>query len=82
MDKTPYDNIIHLPHHVSTAHPRMSLRDRAAQFSPFAALVGYFLFSESMSPLNIAGMALVFLSIFMLNAGTIRFLARRKSVGR
>ena len=41
MDKTPYDNIIHLPHHVSTVHPRMSLRDRAAQFSPFAALVGY-----------------------------------------
>ena len=41
MDKTPYDDIIHLPHHVSTVHPRMSLRDRAAQFSPFAALVGY-----------------------------------------
>ena len=37
----PYDDIIHLPHHVSTVHPRMPLRDRAAQFSPFAALVGY-----------------------------------------
>ena len=37
----PYDDIIHLPHHVSTEHPQMPLRDRAAQFSPFAALVGY-----------------------------------------
>ena len=37
----PYDDIIHLPHHVSKEHPHMPLRDRAAQFSPFAALVGY-----------------------------------------
>ena len=37
----PYDDIIHLPHHVSKVHPHMPLRDRAAQFSPFAALVGY-----------------------------------------
>ena len=36
-----YDDIIHLPHHVSALHPQMPLRDRAAQFSPFAALVGY-----------------------------------------
>lgn len=36
-----YDDIIHLPHHVSTRHPRMSAIDRAAQFSPFAALSGY-----------------------------------------
>lgn len=41
MSKTPYDDIIHLPHHVSPERPHMSLRDRAAQFSPFAALVGY-----------------------------------------
>ena len=41
MPKTPYDDIIHLPHHVSAEHPHMPLRDRAAQFSPFAALVGY-----------------------------------------
>ena len=37
----PYDDIINLPHHVSRNHPQMSMRDRAAQFSPFAALVGY-----------------------------------------
>ena len=41
MPSHPYDDIIRLPHHVSTVHPHMSLRDRAAQFSPFAALVGY-----------------------------------------
>lgn len=35
-----YDDIINLPHHVSNKHPQMSMRDRAAQFSPFAALVG------------------------------------------
>ncbi|WP_455054850.1 hypothetical protein [Merdimonas faecis] len=36
-----YDDIIDHPHHVSTQHPRMSMTDRAAQFSPFAALTGY-----------------------------------------
>ncbi len=36
-----YDDIIHLPHHVSTTHPHMAAIDRAAQFSPFAALTGY-----------------------------------------
>jgi len=39
--KFPYEDIIHLPHHVSSKRPRMSAVDRAAQFSPFAALVGY-----------------------------------------
>ena len=38
---TPYDDIIHLPRHVSQNHPQMPLRDRAAQFAPFAALTGY-----------------------------------------
>ena len=38
---TPYDDILHLPHHVSEKHPPMSRVDRAAQFSPFAALTGY-----------------------------------------
>ena len=36
-----YEDIIHLPHHVSARRPRMSALDRAAQFSPFAALTGY-----------------------------------------
>lgn len=36
-----YDDIIDLPHHVSTTRPRMTNMDRAAQFSPFAAVVGY-----------------------------------------
>jgi hypothetical protein len=36
-----YDDIIHLPHHVSAVHPPMPLPDRAAQFSPFAALTGH-----------------------------------------
>ena len=36
-----YDDIISLPHHVSATRPQMSMIDRAAQFSPFAALTGY-----------------------------------------
>lgn len=36
-----YEDILHLPHHVSPTRPQMSMEDRAAQFSPFAALVGY-----------------------------------------
>ena len=36
-----YDDIIHLPHPVSSRRPGMPLYDRAAQFSPFSALTGY-----------------------------------------
>lgn len=36
-----YDEIIHLPHHVSKTRLPMPMSDRAAQFSPFAALTGY-----------------------------------------
>jgi len=36
-----YDEFLILPHHVSSKHPKMSMFDRAAQFSPFAALTGY-----------------------------------------
>ncbi len=36
-----YDDIIDLPHHRSQKHPHMPLADRAAQFSPFAALTGH-----------------------------------------
>ena len=41
MSNKKYDDIINLPHHVSLTHPHMSRLDRAAQFSPFAALTGY-----------------------------------------
>ena len=33
-----YDDIINLPHPTSARHPRMPIADRAAIFSPFAAL--------------------------------------------
>ena len=36
-----YDDILDLPHHVSETHAPMPMHDRAAQFSPFAALTGY-----------------------------------------
>lgn len=38
---TGYEDIIHLPHHVSVRHPQMLRHDRAAQFAPFAALTGH-----------------------------------------
>ena len=41
QDTHKYDDIINLPHHVSRNHPHMELLDRAAQFSPFAALTGH-----------------------------------------
>lgn len=41
MSDFPYEDILYMPHHVSTKHPPMSASDRAAQFSPFAALTGY-----------------------------------------
>lgn len=37
---TGYEDILHLPYNGSKTH-RMPARDRAAQFSPFAALSGY-----------------------------------------
>lgn len=37
----PYDDLLDLPHPTSARHPRMPAIDRAAQFSPFAALTGY-----------------------------------------
>lgn len=36
-----YKDIIDLPHHQSKKRQQMSLIDRAAQFSPFAALTGH-----------------------------------------
>ena len=36
-----YDDIIDLPHHTSSHHARMPQKSRAAQFAPFAAMVGH-----------------------------------------
>ena len=36
-----YDEIINIPHFDPKNHKRMSMTERAAQFSPFAALTGY-----------------------------------------
>ena len=36
-----YDDILHLPHPTSAKHPRMPISERAAIFSPFAALSGH-----------------------------------------
>jgi len=41
ISNSNYDDIINLPHHVSTKYPQMSLEARSAQFAPFAALTGY-----------------------------------------
>ncbi len=40
-DENRYDDIIKLPRHVSDSRPQMDIYNRAAQFSPFAALTGY-----------------------------------------
>lgn len=36
-----YDDMLYMPHHVSKTRPRMKRIDRAAQFAPFAAMVGH-----------------------------------------
>ena len=41
LEQNPYADILALPHHKATNHPHMSMHDRAAQFSPFAALTGF-----------------------------------------
>ena len=41
MKHGKYDDIIDLPHHQSETRPHMTMRNRGAQFAPFAALTGY-----------------------------------------
>jgi hypothetical protein len=41
MNEDIYKDIINLPHHTSKRHQRMPMYNRAAQFSPFAALTGH-----------------------------------------
>lgn len=40
-DSRLYEDMLYLPHPRSSKHPPMSRANRAAQFSPFAALTGY-----------------------------------------
>ena len=40
-EKFPYEDIVDLPHHVSKKYPQPTMADRAARFSPFAAISGY-----------------------------------------
>ena len=40
-EQNPYADILTLPHHKAANRPQMSIHDRAAQFSPFAALTGF-----------------------------------------
>ncbi len=36
-----YSDIVHLPRRISAKHQPMSIDSRAAQFAPYAALVGH-----------------------------------------
>lgn len=40
-EKFLYEDIVDLPHHVSKKHPQPTMMERAARFSPFAAITGY-----------------------------------------
>lgn len=40
-EKFPYEDIIHLPPHISEKHPQPTMTERAARFAPFAAITGY-----------------------------------------
>ena len=40
-ENSKYEDILHLPRHISPKRRRMTDLERAAQFSPFAALVGF-----------------------------------------
>ena len=64
-----YDDIIDLPHHVSDTRPRMSRLDRAAQFSPFAALTGYGAASKETARLTDERVELGEYELMELNAG-------------
>ena len=84
-----YDDILHLSRPVSSRHARMSMTDRGAQFSPFAALVGYekvlaesARLTEAESFLDEGGKELLdwklrFLADHLEQAGQVRFLCYR-----
>lgn len=85
-----YEDIIHLSRPISCRHARMSMVDRGAQFSPFAALVGYeavlqesarlteaetFLEEDGKELLN---RKLCYLSDHLQRTGPVRFLCYRE----
>lgn len=41
QEQNPYADIINLPRPVSKKHPPLTMKQRAAQFSPFAAVGGH-----------------------------------------
>lgn len=73
-----YDDIIHLPHHQSAKRAHMPLRDRAAQFAPFAALVGYEAQVAEAARLTDQPVALTESKMEELN-GVVQAIARRLS---
>lgn len=40
-EEFPYQDLLDRPCPISTKHPPMPIKDRAAQFAPFAALTGH-----------------------------------------
>lgn len=85
-----YDDILHLSRPVSGRHARMSMVDRGAQFSPFAALVGYedvlresARLTEAETFLDVDGKelinrALCYLAEHLEETGEVRFLCFRQ----
>lgn len=76
-----YDDIINLPHPVSKSHLPMPLSDRAAQFSPFAALTGYEAAMEETARLTDEKQLLSEDAIEKLNE-KLRTLAEHKDAGK
>ena len=71
-----YDDIISLPHHVSKKHLPMSMIDRGAQFSPFAALTGYEAVIAESARLTDGCIELIDEGLDMLDDGLKRILDR------
>lgn len=40
-ERFPYEDIVNLPPHISKKHPQPTMMERAARFTPFAAITGY-----------------------------------------
>jgi hypothetical protein len=71
-----YDDLLDLPHPVSQRHAHMSAHDRAAQFSPFAALTGHGAAMEETARLTDRKLELSELQLEELNANLLAIQAR------